>query len=295
MTKLEPGSPEWAKTITASKIPAILGISRWTSQFAMWHQMAGNTTEVISEPKQDNFDYGHAVEVAAAEYWKYRNPGWRISRGEIQFSRSDLPFPNAATIDRRGSRGSRRRIVEVKTARSLEEWGDDGTGNVPADYTAQVIWQQFITGWNVAADLVLWPQYGMPRIYTVEYDSQIADVIVDRALAWHKSLEAGEPPELDDSVATYETVKQLHPDIDGTSVEVEGDLALAYLSWNQELKATTKSMTGLKSRLLDAMGNAQYAICNGEKIADRRPARGDSVALYANTKLDLATIKEIAS
>ncbi|MDV8022307.1 YqaJ viral recombinase family protein [Rhodococcus sp. IEGM 1330] len=295
MTKLEPGSPEWAKTITASKIPAILGISRWTSQFAMWHQMAGNTTEVISEPRQDNFDYGHAVEVAAAEYWKYRNPGWRISRGEIQFSRADLPFPNAATIDRRGSRGSRRRIVEVKTARSLEEWGDDGTGNVPADYTAQVIWQQFIAGWHVAADLVLWPQYGMPRIYTVEYDSQIAAVIVDRALAWHKSLEAGEPPELDDTVATYETVKQLHPDIDGSSVELDPDLAHRFIDWHQEQKQTNASVTGMKSKVLDAMGSAQYAMCNGQKIADRRPGRGGSVSLYANTKLDLATIKEIAS
>lgn len=295
MSKLEPGSPEWLTTITASKIPAILGISRWTSQYAMWHQMAGNTVEVISEPKQDNFDYGHAVEVAAAEYWKYRNPGWRISRDEIQFTRADLPFPNAATIDRRGSRGSRRRIIEVKSARSLEDWGDDGSGNVPADYTAQVIWQQFITGWHVTADLVLWPQYGMPRIYAIDYDSRIAEVICDKAIEWHRSLEAGEPPELDDTIATYETVKQLHPDIDGTSVELDPDLALAYLGWNQELKATTKSVTGLKSRLLDAMGNAQYATCNGQKVADRRPGRGGSVSLYANTKIDLATIKEIAS
>lgn len=295
MTKLEPGTPEWTRTITASKIPAILGISRWTSQYAMWHQMAGNTVEEISEPKQDNFDYGHAVEVAAAEYWKFRNPGWRLSRGEIQFKRGDLPFANAATIDRRASRGSRRRIVEVKTARSLEEWGDDGSGNTPADYTAQVIWQQFITEWHVPADLVLWPQYGMPRIYTIEYDSRIAEVIVDRAYEWHKSLLAGEPPELDNTVATYETVKQLHPDIDGSSVEVDPELALHFIGWHQEQKDTNKTVTGLKSRLLDAMGDAQYATCNGQKIADRRPGRGGSVSLYANTKLDLGSIKGIAS
>lgn len=295
MTKLAPGSPEWLRTITASKIPAILGISRWNSQFALWHQMAGNITEQISEPKQENYDYGHAAELAAAEFWKYRNPGWRLSREEVQYSRSELPFANAATIDRRASRGKKRRVVEVKTARDLAEWGDDGSGECPADYAAQVIWQQFITGWHDVANIVLWPQYGMPRIYDIEYNPRIAEAIVERAHAWQQSLVEGVAPELDESVSTYEAVKQLHPDIDGSSVEINAKLANRFICWHQEQKQTNKTVTGLKSELLAAMGNAQYAMCNGQKIADRRPSRGDSVALYANTKLDLDTIKGVAA
>ena len=295
MTTLIPGSAEWLRTITASKIPAILGISRWNSQYALWHQMAGNITETISEAKQENYDYGHAAELAASEFWKLRNPGWRLSREEVQYSRKDLPFANAATIDRRGSRGSKRRVVEVKTARDLAEWGDDGSGECPADYAAQVLWQQFITGWHDTANIVLWPQYGMPRIYDIEFDSRIADAILARVIEWQKSLDEGVAPELDDSVSTYEAVKKLHPEIDGSSIELDGELALQFLGWTQELKDTTKTVTGLTSRLLDAMGNAQYATCNGQKVADRRPGRGDSVSLYANTKLDLGTIKEIAS
>ncbi|OZE39078.1 hypothetical protein CH278_01990 [Rhodococcus sp. 05-2254-5] len=291
MTTLVPGSPEWLRTITASKIPGILGISRWTSQFALWHQMAGNITETISEAKQENYDYGHAAELAASEFWKLRNPGWRLSREEVQYSRKDLAFANAATIDRRGSRGSKRRVVEVKTARDLAEWGDDGSGECPADYAAQVIWQQFITGWHDTANIVLWPQYGMPRIYDIEYDERIAKVILEKAYFWHESLVRNQPPPLDDSVSTYEAVRKLHPEIDGSSVELDNELALAYLSWTSELKQTTKTLTGLKSRMLDAMGNAQYAMCNGQKVADRRPGRGDSVSLYANTKLDLGSIK----
>ena len=291
MTTLVPGSPEWLRTITASKIPGILGISRWTSQFALWHQMAGNISETISEAKQENYDYGHAAELAASEFWKLRNPGWRLSREEVQYSRKDLPFANAATIDRRGSRGSKRRVVEVKTARDLAEWGDDGSGECPADYAAQVVWQQFITGWHDTANIVLWPQYGMPRIYDIEFDPRIADAILGRVIEWKRSLDEGVAPELDDSVSTYEAVRKLHPQIDGSSVELDGELALQYLGWTQELKDTTKTVTGLKSRLLDAMGNAQYAMCNGQKVADRRPGRGDSVSLYANTKLDLGSIK----
>ncbi|EOM78037.1 hypothetical protein Rrhod_0578 [Rhodococcus rhodnii LMG 5362] len=279
---LAPGSPEWARTITASKIPAILGVSRFQSQFSLWHEMAGNYRREISDEKRDLFDYGHAVELAAAHYWKSKNPGWRLSPGERQFTRDDLPFANAATIDRQATRGRARRVVEIKTARSLEEWGDDGTGEVPADYAAQVIWQQYITGWHDRADLVLWPQYGMPRIYHVEYDAPIADVIVQRAAAWHQSLIDGTPPLLDDTIATYETVRALHPDIDAdTETEIDLTLAVDYLAATAELRDLEAHVRGLKSRVLDRMGNTQHATSHGHRIASRRPTRGNSIALYA--------------
>ena len=51
--------------MTASKIPSILGISRFKSQFALWHEMAGLVDpEPISESTQELFDYGHAAELA---------------------------------------------------------------------------------------------------------------------------------------------------------------------------------------------------------------------------------------
>ncbi|WP_165587388.1 YqaJ viral recombinase family protein, partial [Mycobacteroides abscessus] len=177
---IEPGSPEWLSIITPSKVPSILvdqhgtTISRWKSQYTLWHEMAGITAPApISEARQDDFDYGHACELAAREYWKFKNPDWRISQGEVQISNPDLPFPNLATIDLRGSRGSLRRVVEVKTARDLGEFGDDGSGEIPRDYAAQILMQMLITGWHDTADLVCWAQYGKPRIYHVEWDAQI--------------------------------------------------------------------------------------------------------------------------
>lgn len=282
MTFLTPGSPEHTRTITASKIPAILGISRFTSQFELWHQMRDpGTVPAPTQARQEVFDYGHAVEHAAAAYWRYRNPGWRLSRGETQHTRPDWPFPNAATVDRRASRGSLRRVVEVKSARSLEEWGDDGSGEVPADYAAQVVWQQAVTGWHAPADLVLWPTYGMPRVYQVEWDPQLADHIAARAAAWHRSLLAGTPPDLDDSVSCYEAVRRQHPGVDGTTVEVDPDLAADYLAATATAKAVDAHLRGLKTRLLAAMGTARAATANGVPVAERRPAAKGAVALVA--------------
>ncbi|MCQ4148610.1 YqaJ viral recombinase family protein [Rhodococcus qingshengii] len=293
--KAEPGSPEWLKLITASKIPSVLGISRFKSQFSLWHEMAGNLpSEPIGTAQQDDFDYGHAVELAAGEYWRFKNPGWRLSRGEVQYTDDGFEFGNAATIDGRASRGSLRRIAEIKTARDLAEWGDDDSGEVPADYAAQVIWQQRVTGFTAPANIVLWPQYGKPKIYVIEYSAQVAAAIVAAVRKWNASLAAGEPPELDDTISTYETVRRLHPEIDGREVQLDPDLAADYLTAVADDKEITKRLRGLKTRVLDVMGHAQTAVVIDLKIATRTPGRGDSISLRSNTKADPATIEGIS-
>lgn len=294
--KAEPGSPEWLRMPTASKIPAILGISRWQSQYSLWHEMAGNLpAEPVGEARQDDYDWGHSLELAARDYWLRRNPGWRISQREVQYTDDDLEFPNAATIDRRASRGKRRKVVEVKKARDLQEYGDDGSGVVPADYTAQIIWQQRITGFHEPANLILCPEYGRPRIYVIDYNAHIAAAILAAVRKWNASLAAGEPPELDDTISTYETVRRLHPEIDGREVQLDPDLAVDYLTAVADDKEITKRLRGLKTRVLDVMGNAQTAVVIDLKIATRTPGRGDSISLRSNTKADPATIEGISA
>ena len=284
---LKPGSPTWVRTITASKVPAILGMSRFQSQFSLWHEMAGLVEPApVTEAKQELFDYGHAVEVAAAEYWRFRNPGWRLSRSEVAYTDPALPFPNQVTIDRRASRGSSRRIVEMKSARSLEDWGDDGSGETPADYAAQVITQQHISGLTADADLVLWPTYGHPRVYTIVYDRAVAEHIVERCAAWWESIKSGNPPELDDSITTYETLRRLHPDVDrGAEVEVDLADAIELLQSGHDEKEVKKVARGAKSRILAAAGDAQYVTCRGVRVADRRGNSAGTVSLYPNTKV----------
>lgn len=295
--KAAPGSPEWLGMVTASKIPAILGISRWQSQYSLWHEMAGNLPAApVNESLQDEYDWGHSLELAARDYWLRRNPGWRISQGEVQYTDTSLEFPNAATIDRRASRGKRRKVIEVKKARDLQEYGDDGSGDVPNDYEAQVIWQQRITGFHEPANLILCPEYGRPRIYTIEYNPVIADAILTVVRSWNASLANGVPPALDDSTTTYATVRRLHPDItDGHEVQIAAALAGEYLTAVNEDKEITKRLRGLKTQVLDAMGNAQRAMVDDLKIATRSPAARGAIALKSNTKLDAETIEGISA
>lgn len=280
---IKPGSAEWTRIITPSKIAAILGISRWDSPYRLWHRMKGR---VEGEPPKDIFDIGHDYEPAAANRWLRKNPGWKLSRGEVQYvvPESVYGFPAAATLDRRGSRGSSRRVVEFKTARHLDEWGDELTDQCPRDYAAQVMSQMLFTGFTKhPAHLLMLTGWFGDHVYEIPFDQDVADFIVDRCRWFWESLAGDEPPDLDDTVATYECVRQLHPDIDGSTVQYDPEEAWRVLQFAVDVKENERCLRGAKTRLLDAMGDAQTAMVGDIKVADRRDNGKGGVSLYLTT------------
>ena len=280
-----PGSPEWMRLITPSKIPAILGISPWESQFSLWHKMHGDLP--AEQPSNDIFDWGHAAEDSLVNWWKLKNPGWRTNNSEIAYTNSDLPFPNLATLDRRAVRGRRYAIIECKTTRNLDEWGKPGEPHsVPLYYEAQVLGQMAFSNFREAYVVVL--GYGVPEIHPVPWDRPTWNLIFDECVAWNESLKAGVPPALDASKATYEAVRGLHPDIErGVEVELPHDLAASYLD---AVRAKDSAETALRQKTIevaDFMGTAHKAMCRGVKIADRRARGNNTPTVYPNKRAAL--------
>lgn len=289
---IAPGSPEWLQAISPSKVPVILGVSRFQSQFSLWHEMAGLIPyEPATGAKRDMYNAGHAFEAALAALWRFENPDWRLSRGEVQFDRDDMGFRTLATIDRRATIGNRTtsaatsRVVEFKTARDLTDWGDDFTDQAPADYLAQVQWQMHVTGYTQhPGHLMVMGPFFRWHTYQIPYDGELAEAIEQACRNWMRSITDGVAPDLDDSVTTYETVRQLHPDIEDRDVTVDQALAREFLAADRDLKALTTVHRGLKTRVLDAMGTARTAhTANGLKVADRRPGR-HAISLYPASK-----------
>ena len=52
---LVPGSPEWQRTITASRVGAIMGASAYDSPTSIWHQLAGLVERDVSPPSEAQF------------------------------------------------------------------------------------------------------------------------------------------------------------------------------------------------------------------------------------------------
>lgn len=297
---IQPGSEQHRAMVSPSKVAAILGFSRWQSPYGLWMEMAGR---VEPDPPKDIFAAGHQFEATAAAMWRDDNPGWRLSPDEVQIviDPEHFGFPAMVTLDRRAVRGKARRVVQFKIARDLsdvEKFGDDLTGDCPPDYATQVFTECLFSGFTKHPGhlLVIGPFY-THRTYEISYDPNTAAGLLAEIRGFWESLQNNEPPPLDDSVATYTTVRKLHPDLDpDTTVEIDPQLAERVLILDSDAKAIDKELRGAKTALLDAMGNAQHAVCAGIKIADRRPhARGGvALALAAKNLNQLIDQKETA-
>lgn len=293
---IAPGSHEHSSFITPSKVASILGESRWESPYSLWNRMKGFLPP--EEPKTI-FDIGHDIEPYIANRWRRLNPGWRISSSEVQIVRDSadlgVGFPAAVTLDRRATRGRARRIVEGKCARDiadLEKWGDDLSGDCPADYWVQVQAQMLFSGWTkYPAHLLAIGPYWNERIYEIEPDQTVFRLIIEECQRFWESLACDDPPPLDDSVATYETVRKLHPAIDADStVQLDDDVAVEFLDAHAAQKDADKRLTGAKSRVLAAMGSAETALVGSVPIGKRTPHASGSVAFTKARKTTVADL-----
>lgn len=279
---IEPGSDLHSVLLSPSKVAAVLGVSRWESAYRLWHRMKGITPP---EPDRDDFRVGHAFESTLAYLWCGENPGWQLSRGEVQIvgDASRFGFPFVVTLDRQRRRGSSRGAVEFKTCRGWEEWGSDDD-EAPPDYLLQVLSQMLLSGLTkLPANLSVLNKIGCGhRTYTVEFNPEIGDMLIEECRAFWLSLQSDSVPPLDDSVATYECVReQHHPHIDkGAEVQIPAELANEYhAALDAENEAKTRSRFA-KTQVLDLMARANYAVVGDVRVARRQPSTRDSVALF---------------
>lgn len=293
MTRPEPGSPEWTKLVTASKVAAILGLSPWESPLSLWRKMRGLDEP---EPDDDVKRRGHYLEPAILAWWQDQHPE-TLDHDLIPDGRSLQPrfvpqfwFSHegwaGATVDAVTYIDGARVIVEAKSAARMDDWGKPGTAEIPAYYLTQVLFSLEVTGADRAYVPVIGPYLEFSE-YVVERDEAMQAAIMDRCREFYDSLAGDVPPPLDDHPATLASVKAQHPDIDrgaGETVQLDYDTAVEYVEAQAALASAKSRATGATSRLLDAMGDARYAECGGIRVARRQPNKyGISLVPLATT------------
>jgi putative phage-type endonuclease len=269
------GSPEWAAAregrLGGSEIAAVLGLSKWQSPFSLFHLKAGN---IAPEADNGGMEWGRDWEALIARRFARNHPEWRLSRCGLYANR-ERPW-QVSQPDRVIHYGARRlAALEVKTDRNADEWGTEGTDDLPIYYRCQGLWQLDTFGWDRChiAVLIAGSDY---REYVIEYDEADVKLMRDVAQEFLASVATGIPPDIDSHEATYRAVRELHPDIDGTEVEVDRDIAAAYEAACAGFTEAEDLKQLATSRLADAMGNARRAICNQRRIAIRVPGRGNA-------------------
>lgn len=277
---LIPGTPEWQRTVTASKVAAILGVSPYESPRSLWHLMRGDVAPAQTTRIQSR---GHYLEPAILSWWRDQHPEYGVMRRAVLATRDDLPWA-AANLDALAwparRRPTERVIVEAKSSDKDDEWGKPGTDEIPAYYAAQVIWAMHVDGARRAYVPIITSHLEF-REYVVDYDPDLAADIEARCAEFYGSLTATVPPALDDHVATYESLRRVHPDIDAEAeVELDPATAREYVEATRALKAAEARAIGAKSHVLDALGTARRAYCAGQVIAQRQNTATGVPALY---------------
>lgn len=284
-----PGSPEWLKTVSASKVAAILGVSKWDSPYSMWRKMR---SEIPSDDGKNADDKarGHYLEAGVLAWWVDQHPEiLHTTMGtQVYVTHPDHEWATATMDTLARDTFGNTIVVEAKTDDSHDDWGKPGTDEIPAYYAAQIMWTlACVPKAQLAYVAVL---FGYPHLgfeeFVIERDDELIASIVERCRVFYESLTSDTPPDLDDHVATYAAIRAMHPDIEtDLTAELTPEQAWEFLDAGDAAKAAVVRERAAKTVVLDVMGDAQFAYCGDVKVARRQPGKGDAVSLYVATKI----------
>ena|SRR5690625_2504453 len=279
-----PGSVEWQRLVTASKVAAILGLSPWDSPRSIWHLLRG---EVPSDDgtNQAAKSRGHYLEDGILDWWADQHPELREDSRQPYVTDPALPWA-AATPDLIASDSNGNTVVvDAKTARNDDEWGDPGTDEVPAYYAAQLQWQMHLAKAKRGYIALLTNRLDL-REFVIDYDAATAVAMENICHDFYQStLNDDAAPPIDDSVATFQALRKVHPDIDRDAhVELDHATATELVEAHLHLKAAEARDRLARSVVLEQMGRARLAKHNDQTIARRQANRtGVSFVIVAKT------------
>ena len=279
---LTPGSPEWYRNLSASKIAAVMGTSPYDSPYSLWAKMTG---KLAPEPQTDAMARGHYLEPAVAAWFGDQHPEWQIVDCGTFLHHAERRF--AASPDRLAIKPDGiTDLVQIKSTTKSYEWGQPGTDEVPPDYRDQVLWEMECYGTARTHLAVIGPYLEFAE-YVVDYDPERVAQLIAKATEFLALVDTDTAPSADSHGATYDAMRSVVSEVDpDQTVELDYHLAHRFVSATIGYKAAEAEHTGARSALLKAMGTAKVATFDGAKIADRRPSRpGATPSLYAARKL----------
>jgi putative phage-type endonuclease len=285
--RFEAGSPEWHAArrngVGGSEVAPILGLSPWASRFSLWYAKAG-LAETAFEMTPE-VEWGNRLEAAVLTKFQDEHPDLYVDTDAGTFHHPDRPWqianPDGLAY---GPGPGIDSIVEAKTARWADGWGDPGTDEIPVYYRTQVLW--YLDTFEVqrahVAVLIGGSDY---REYVVEHDPDEAAYLRAEVRRFLDSIEAGERPSIDEHTATYLVLRELHPEIDDMTVEVSADLAVKWISARDRAARAKDDEQLAKSLLAEAMGTAKKAVWRDLPLATRQARSGGTPYVVAARKL----------
>ena len=252
--------------ITATDIPAILGLSKYKTAIDVW--MSKVTPDQVDDFTPAIGDgeaalWGTVFEDPVAQTWA-KHKGFQVRRiGIIAHVENDWM---RASLDRMVTGcPAGRCALEVKTRSGYV--GDEWDRGVPADVAAQVHWQLIVSGLDHIHVIAL---IGGQRLveHTLYLEEVDCQAIIQAATTVWESVSTGEAPRLPEALWTDDYLEQLHPERDGAA-EVPDEIREAaenYQGVIDLIRDLEDRKAELRTILVGALGEHESATWNGRTV-----------------------------
>ncbi|MFT3791564.1 MAG: YqaJ viral recombinase family protein [Rudaea sp.] len=274
MTTREQFLAERRRGIGGSDVAAILGMSKWKSALDVYLDKRGEAPE---QPDNESMLWGRALEPVIRQQYAERTgrvvlvPTAPVVHPVHTFARANLDGVTEGG-----------RLVEIKTARTAQDWGEPGTDEVPDAYALQVQHYLMVTRYEVADVAVLIGGSDF-RLYEVRADAELQAMLIEREAAFWDCVQRSEPP----AVTSFaDAQRRWGRSARAGSIEADAEAVAAA----KELQALRVQVDGLTERIDACKATITRAladrgdtlVADGKTIATwklaKAPARFDAKA-----------------
>ena len=270
--KFENQSAEWhevrANGIGGSQVGTILGVNPWESAYTLWAKLSGRIPDTFQQ--NEKMRWGTLLESVIRDEWALQNPEFEVL--ETGTWADGWKHANPDGILKLGDDYG---LLEIKTAGY--KWDV-----VPENYFVQCQWYMFLLGLKWCKVVVLF-QGNQMETFHLDYDPEFGVSAVPLIERFWESLQKDVQPDWDGSDSTFQTVREMHPDIVDDEIELGSlgmKLGLAQIDFDEAQSELNK----IKSMILDFMGKAKYGLVNGRVVATRASRSGGIPYLTINKK-----------
>lgn len=272
--RVRAGSKAWHKArrsgIGASEISAALGISPYSSPRELYWRKRGELAEQFDN---ERMEWGRRLERAILGRFLADHPelkGTRPTIDKLYRSRErawQLATPDALVWPFEGGLPV---VVEIKTGASREEWGEDGTDDVPVHYRAQVMHSMDAVGAFTAYMPVLFNGRDY-RCFTIRRDEKDVRVLRARGAEFWQRVLDGNPPPVDGHRATTAAMRGIYDVRDVEQPVIVPAHLVPKINRAKAVQAAAGAMRDrLENELRDWMGVANKAVTPTGQLAATR-------------------------
>lgn len=248
--------------IGASEVAAALGISPWDSPFSLyWRKRLGGNVD-----ESPQMEWGTRLEDAIAAKFVDAHPEAQVLPGGLYRHPEHewmLATPDRIVVTEDGTE-----VLECKTATSDDDWGDEGTDEVPVYYRPQVMQQLDVMGLQRARIAVL-IRGSIYREYVVDFDAEDAALGRKAGEEMMRRLAFDDVPSIDGHSATTSMLRRLHPSLIDDVVTVPADLAERYRLAKERERQAKADAAEASNQILAVLGDFKNAVHAGERLAYR--------------------------